>query len=257
MTKPSKPHAESTHSRKCQRCGKSFILPSKRSARRYCSQDCAYLTRRKPPRITPCENCGVRIDVAHARGPKRYCSVACCSDATRVSVKARMCRMCGISFTPPRRRRKTQEFCSRSCSDAKHRKPRSSCSMCGTQCPSPRSTYCSRKCMALGFVKPGSVMIDSSGYRVVRDPITRKLRREHRVVMERHIGRSLTRSEYVHHRNHDKLDNRIENLEIMTPAAHSRLHNLGRKKSPEECQRLSVAMTKSHARRRAERQRSR
>ena len=46
----------------------------------------------------------------------------------------------------------------------------------------------------------------------------------HRVLMENHLGRLLTRGEVVHHLNHNKKDNRIENLEVMTAAEHSRKH---------------------------------
>lgn len=59
----------------------------------------------------------------------------------------------------------------------------------------------------------GGITQDGSGYIVERDE-DGKQRRQHRLVMERHLGRKLTPDEVVHHKNHDRSDNRIENLEL-------------------------------------------
>jgi len=49
---------------------------------------------------------------------------------------------------------------------------------------------------------------------------------EHRWVMEQHLGRSLRSDELAHHRNEDKRDNRIENLELTDAVTHGRGHHL-------------------------------
>lgn len=47
---------------------------------------------------------------------------------------------------------------------------------------------------------------------------------KHRLVMEKHIGRYLKDDEVVHHKNKNRADNRLENLELMTFKEHARHH---------------------------------
>lgn len=51
---------------------------------------------------------------------------------------------------------------------------------------------------------------------------------EHRIIMERHIGRRLLVEEVVHHKNFDRTDNRIENLVLLpNQSEHVKLHDFG------------------------------
>lgn len=109
-----------------------------------------------------------------------------------------------------------------------------SCVICGA--PTDRRRTCSAGCFAelsrrrmKGAGSPrwnGGRSTSGSGgrYVTVRAPsdypfpqsVSRRgYIREHRMVMELHLGRALLRTEVVHHVNHDTRDNRIENLELV------------------------------------------
>ena len=62
----------------------------------------------------------------------------------------------------------------------------------------------------------------SAGYWVLNDGSYKAL--AHRKIMERHLGRMLRKDEVVHHINGNPLDNRIENLQVMTQPEHVKLH---------------------------------
>ena len=52
-------------------------------------------------------------------------------------------------------------------------------------------------------------------------------RDEHRLFVEANLGRRLSRNEVVHHKNENKRDNRLENLEVMTLSEHAKTHRCG------------------------------
>jgi hypothetical protein len=48
--------------------------------------------------------------------------------------------------------------------------------------------------------------------------------KEHRYIMEQHIGRYLSSTEAIHHKDHNRYNNSIENLEIIGWREHALLH---------------------------------
>jgi len=88
--------------------------------------------------------------------------------------------------------------------------------------------------------KPGWYLETHSGYlaRGMRksDKSTAVVR-QHRYIMEEHLGRELKTTEHVHHINHNRLDNRLENLQVMSDSEHHKVHS----SSPEDKERLREA----------------
>ena len=106
-----------------------------------------------------------------------------------------------------------------------------------------RGKYCSMACKHKGQSKAiggknhykwqGGVSMHN-GYRLLTQPDHPFCNkdgyvREHRLVMEKHIGRYLKPEEVVHHINGDRLDNKVENLQIISVEEHTRTTHIGKK----------------------------
>lgn len=87
--------------------------------------------------------------------------------------------------------------------------------------------FCSRSCADRARGAAQRVPDDEfkARYRQITTPDDRKML-EHRYVVEQKIGRRLKRWEQVHHRNHDRLDNRPENLELVSSREHGERHTI-------------------------------
>jgi hypothetical protein len=95
--------------------------------------------------------------------------------------------------------------------------------------------YCSRSCLAKDLLSNYPAI---HGFKKLNKPlhtykciyVDGKRVREHRWLMEQHLGRKLERWEHVHHINDDSSDNRLENLEVLSNADHQRKEYQFRKK---------------------------
>lgn len=163
-------------------------------------------------------------------------------------MEAKNCTFCGDEFLA---RRASSKYCGRSC-QAKHiallyGKTRAekrkngetfSCLVCSNKFYVPAyrvetAKFCSRRCTSIA--NPGntekarlaSPLMKRSGivgdkkYVVIR--VDGRQIREHRHVMQVHLGRKLLPHEHVHHINGNPTDNRVENLMVLTNSEHQKL----------------------------------
>lgn len=168
-----------------------------------------------------CEQCGRPIE----RFGKRFCSPSCASRSRRTNLP-KPCQYCCVDFTPKWSKSK---FCSRECADAgRARKTTVPTDTC-LECHKPltlnqiqrRQLTCGRSCAQKYRLsrRPRKERITVGGYIFVWSPghpfANSKGRvAEHRLVMEKHLGRYLQRHEQVHHKDGKRNNNDLSNLEL-------------------------------------------
>jgi len=169
----------------------------------------SYTQPRTIPRI--CEKCGQHfLAQAYAvnHGRARFCSIRCCNESRRVRPKADG----------------TQPTCACGCGQRVVSTTRNGWCLfrAGHQFKAHKQLrelhpgWKGGKTFSGGRVillRPDHHRAHSDGY-VLRSVL----------VMEEVLGRPITRAEQVHHINHDTLDDRPENLQVLSPREHSRAH---------------------------------
>ena len=101
--------------------------------------------------------------------------------------------------------------------------------------------------------KYGNARINSSGYYIISTCGEGNFEKYlHRLIYEDHYG-EIPDGYMVHHKNENKLDNRIDNLELMSHEEHSAYHSkgkqywLGRKHSEETKEKIRQSHIKKYA----------
>lgn len=201
------------------------------------------------PRIAGyCGTCGKEMEFYPSQ-PKRFCSRACDTAWRRLTNQPRKprrgtttpCETCGSPVYANRseRAKGAGRFCSRACHNIGQTKARTrTCEVCGREMRRPPSqdhiVVCSRRCDAdrrikrpLDRVHNGRrAKLDNYGYVMLWEPghpnkSMKGWQYEHRLVVEKRLGRVLRSDEQVDHINGVKNDNRPANLQVLTIHDHS------------------------------------
>ena len=105
---------------------------------------------------------------------------------------------------------------------------KNACCFCSMSC---KSKWIAKKTFPGGKNHPqwkGGRRINDQGYVQIYKPNhPHKIKNyviEHILIMEKKIGRFLKTSEFVHHKDNNRQNNSINNLEILTNSEHARLH---------------------------------
>lgn len=145
--------------------------------------------------VFECLECGKQFFVSQAdinyRPTIKYCSSECYHLSTRKPPQVRTCLFCGNEFVLGKH--KDKKFCDLKCSAAYKR---------------------------AADRKP---TLGADGYKYVWFSDGSGMK-EHRYIMERHLGRKLTTDEIVHHVDGNRANNSISNLVVLGRGEHSAIH---------------------------------
>jgi len=169
------------------------------------------LNKNSKGKFIPCKTCSKEFYISPCQeGATKYCSESCrskgCDRSSRKTGRYFNCGICG-----------KQKYQAKI---AYEKNSKTGIKFCSQKC---KTRALKKEIVSYGFKYMGGPKKESNPYVTkMIDGIRYKF---HRKVMEDHIGRKLNRNEHVHHINGDKKDNRIDNLQIVSPSQHAKLHH--------------------------------
>lgn len=211
----------------CEACNKEFKVPPARAEKaKCCSMDCVKLRTEQRMPLAECKSCGTEFKTTHDR--KIYCKQGC-----KETKKTIECKFCGISFKSKINTEtgKYSSHCSLEC-----RKKAANiilcCAVCGKEYPGKRyelkrnRKYCSKECRSKAVIAHVNSTRNQTGSYVSSNNVViiktdEGYRLEHRVLVEKAIGRSLNYwDEPILHINGNTADNKLSNLFICDNKSH-------------------------------------